>query len=125
QESVYTTSLLSAGGHLCNMLAIGNYDLALESMTPSKILFSLHRNILDLHSFPTRRSSDLPPVPTLLYDGAGPGPLTLTTIGPYRSEEHTSELQSRENIVCRLLLEKKKKINRGIDEATQILQNIP
>src|SRR5690606_40824301 len=28
-----------------------------------------------------------------------------------RSEEHTSELQSRENIVCRLLLEKKKIIN--------------
>src|SRR6266511_4442275 len=27
-----------------------------------------------------------------------------------RSEEHTSELQSRENLVCRLLLEKKKKI---------------
>src|SRR5690606_34909755 len=26
----------------------------------------------------------------------------------YRSEEHTSELQSRENLVCRLLLEKKK-----------------
>src|SRR5436309_8613738 len=30
--------------------------------------------------------------------------------GPSRSEEHTSELQSRENLVCRLLLEKKKKI---------------
>src|SRR5690606_603316 len=31
-------------------------------------------------------------------------------ITPYmRSEEHTSELQSRENLVCRLLLEKKKK----------------
>src|SRR5690606_23411938 len=29
-----------------------------------------------------------------------------------RSEEHTSELQSRENIVCRLLLEKKKKFYR-------------
>src|SRR5207302_7687514 len=29
-----------------------------------------------------------------------------------RSEEHTSELQSRENLVCRLLLEKKKKKNR-------------
>src|SRR5215475_14915586 len=30
--------------------------------------------------------------------------------GPHpRSEEHTSELQSRENLVCRLLLEKKKK----------------
>src|SRR5690606_40458822 len=28
-----------------------------------------------------------------------------------RSEEHTSELQSRENLVCRLLLEKKKKGN--------------
>src|SRR5690606_41873323 len=28
-----------------------------------------------------------------------------------RSEEHTSELQSRENLVCRLLLEKKKKMN--------------
>src|SRR5690606_40581319 len=28
---------------------------------------------------------------------------------PFRSEEHTSELQSRENLVCRLLLEKKKR----------------
>src|SRR5690606_41408337 len=28
--------------------------------------------------------------------------------GSWRSEEHTSELQSRENLVCRLLLEKKK-----------------
>src|SRR5260370_42675622 len=30
---------------------------------------------------------------------------------PARSEEHTSELQSHLNLVCRLLLEKKKKIN--------------
>src|SRR5690606_40584027 len=30
-----------------------------------------------------------------------------------RSEEHTSELQSRENLVCRLLLEKKKKTNQN------------
>src|SRR2546428_9252925 len=29
-----------------------------------------------------------------------------------RSEEHTSELQSRSDLVCRLLLEKKKKINQ-------------
>src|SRR3712207_7430394 len=29
--------------------------------------------------------------------------------GPLRSEEHTSELQSRQYLVCRLLLEKKKK----------------
>src|SRR6266511_5969756 len=32
-----------------------------------------------------------------------------TPTGGERSEEHTSELQSRENLVCRLLLEKKKK----------------
>src|SRR2546421_5786913 len=31
--------------------------------------------------------------------------------GEERSEEHTSELQSRSDLVCRLLLEKKKKIN--------------
>src|SRR3712207_6945437 len=31
-------------------------------------------------------------------------------ISAYRSEEHTSELQSRQYLVCRLLLEKKKKI---------------
>src|SRR6266511_4920152 len=35
-----------------------------------------------------------------------------------RSEEHTSELQSRENIVCRLLLEKKKKINNNLSSIT-------
>src|SRR5438034_6523372 len=32
--------------------------------------------------------------------------------GTYRSEEHTSELQSHSDLVCRLLLEKKKKNNR-------------
>src|SRR5690606_30509963 len=32
-----------------------------------------------------------------------------TRLAPLRSEEHTSELQSRENLVCRLLLEKKKR----------------
>src|SRR2546427_7394326 len=31
-----------------------------------------------------------------------------------RSEEHTSELQSQSNLVCRLLLEKKKKQNRKL-----------
>src|SRR5690606_41951993 len=38
---------------------------------------------------------------------------SLSRAGPFgvsRSEEHTSELQSRENLVCRLLLEKKKKL---------------
>src|SRR5579872_7629452 len=33
---------------------------------------------------------------------------------PKRSEEHTSELQSRPHLVCRLLLEKKKKKQRNI-----------
>src|SRR5690606_40751283 len=34
--------------------------------------------------------------------------LAIETLKKNRSEEHTSELQSRENLVCRLLLEKKK-----------------
>src|SRR2546430_7162479 len=34
-------------------------------------------------------------------------------IAKYRSEEHTSELQSQSNLVCRLLLEKKKKMIIG------------
>src|SRR5688572_31565053 len=33
----------------------------------------------------------------------------FTHVDPSRSEEHTSELQSQSNLVCRLLLEKKKK----------------
>src|SRR3712207_7844177 len=51
------------------------------------------------------------------------GPLTVTDglllLGlfvlfvTYRSEEHTSELQSRQYLVCRLLLEKKKKPHRS------------
>src|SRR2546430_17665489 len=36
--------------------------------------------------------------------------------GDSRSEEHTSELQSQSNLVCRLLLEKKKKQDRSILE---------
>src|SRR5690606_41895164 len=35
-------------------------------------------------------------------------PSPAVEAAPPRSEEHTSELQSRENLVCRLLLEKKK-----------------
>src|SRR5690242_21909233 len=36
-------------------------------------------------------------------------PCSHRAAGPRRSEEHTSELQSHVNLVCRLLLEKKKK----------------
>src|SRR3989442_10770201 len=38
-------------------------------------------------------------------------------LAPSRSEEHTSELQSRPHLVCRLLLEKKKK--KKINEKTE------
>src|SRR5688572_32489907 len=37
--------------------------------------------------------------------------LSLAWLSRSRSEEHTSELQSQSNLVCRLLLEKKKKNN--------------
>src|SRR5438105_6220055 len=71
---------------------------------------SNHRN---LHSFPTRRSSDLttPAQPHGLCAHRASDLLTLDA----RSEEHTSELQSRVDLVCRLLLEKKNSTasNRG------------
>src|SRR3712207_7725839 len=40
----------------------------------------------------------------------------INVFGAKRSEEHTSELQSRQYLVCRLLLEKKKKIYRVIEK---------
>src|SRR5699024_12479498 len=86
--------------------------------------FQLHRVPLDLHSFPTRRSSDLLLFLCLclrcrtecLLEFLGDlaqclgGKLQGVNIGRLvlRSEEHTSELQSRFDLVCRLLLEKKK-----------------
>src|SRR5690606_40912218 len=89
------------------------------------------------HSSPTRRSSDLDPanerraqarpihslvmrfhsapVMTIAPEASGDLRGRCRSTRPpspsrRRSEEHTSELQSRENLVCRLLLEKKKKI---------------
>src|SRR5690606_41185177 len=85
-----------------------------------------------LYSFPTRRSSDLAidaagypksadnalmnkPMVLLmlvllvLYVTMVYGPIAAWLVELFpRSEEHTSELQSREHLVCRLLLEKKK-----------------
>src|SRR5687768_18375777 len=78
----------------------------------------------DLHSFPTRRSSDLRPTARVTRRAgetiAPAGPAAAWPASPAssrqsrretacRSEEHTSELQSRLHLVCRLLLEKKKK----------------
>src|SRR3712207_8774585 len=40
------------------------------------------------------------------------GPRARGVVHPLRSEEYTSELQSRQYLVCRLLLEKKQKIKR-------------
>src|ERR1035438_8881688 len=40
--------------------------------------------------------------------------LSSSTVTITRSEEHTSELQSLRHLVCRLLLEKKKKKNKNI-----------
>src|SRR5436309_4144240 len=43
-------------------------------------------------------------------------PVPTISLPRSRSEEHTSELQSRENLVCRLLLEKKKQNIRKPDK---------
>src|SRR5437870_9962600 len=48
---------------------------------------------------------------TRFEDGAPRPPISAR---PHRSEEHTSELQSRGHLVCRLLLEKKKKNIKSI-----------
>src|SRR5690606_40426876 len=73
-------------------------------------LFSHHVDRPIQHSFPTRRSSDLSTRAELVEALQGDQPKIVFVKGTIdgRSEEHTSELQSRENLVCRLLLEKKK-----------------
>src|SRR5260370_26874569 len=43
--------------------------------------------------------------------------ITQVSDDAHRSEEHTSELQSHLNLVCRLLLEKKKKVDPQADRA--------
>src|SRR5690606_41708598 len=107
---------------------------ALLSSHCSSFLFQRYGDHPHLPSFPTRRSSDLgcatiepPALPDDVVPAAWQGPVEegaavwpnvewwnnfdspeLTALIDDRSEEHTSELQSRENLVCRLLLEKKK-----------------
>src|SRR5690625_5785274 len=73
----------------------------------------------DIHSFPTRRSSDLDlperPPPWAPKTPLAGFELSFKLLGSVvhppchvqRSEEHTSELQSRGHLVCRLLLEKR------------------
>src|SRR5260370_32510941 len=54
------------------------------------------------------------------FNGDGKFDLAVTSVGAsivgVRSEEHTSELQSHLNLVCRLLLEKKKKNDKRISD---------
>src|SRR3712207_8119688 len=55
--------------------------------------------------------------PRLRVEGRAPQVQVLVVL---RSEEHTSELQSRQYLVCRLLLEKKKNNNRTSQVAYRI-----
>src|SRR5207249_11705600 len=107
------------------------------SSLPTYFSFQCHGPHRALHSFPTRRSSDLLPAyldalaprigtPALvigLDSGCGNYEQLWATAslrgllnGVLRSEEHTSELQSRFDLVCRLLLEKKKDQYNKIEE---------
>src|SRR2546430_13383093 len=73
---------------------------------------------LSLHdALPISLSRPRMPAPRCTRQACMPGPLSRrcparpqASARP-RSEEHTSELQSQSNLVCRLLLEKKNKIN--------------
>src|SRR2546430_12045532 len=49
--------------------------------------------------------------PVLIVHVSSPEATNTIRAAQTRSEEHTSELQSQSNLVCRLLLEKKKKMN--------------
>src|SRR5690625_6509669 len=63
--------------------------------------------------FPTRRSSDLCGTHSIRA-AEHQGCLQMQSWSVMRrSEEHTSELQSRGHLVCRLLLEKKKRIRHA------------
>src|SRR5207247_11418320 len=103
-----------------------SYRITCHSLRFLIFLFTSRCHHRTLHSFPTRRSSDLA-IGSLKKGSAmvkavaapmvtrGVGAITrhpvLSAAGAAlktRSEEHTSELQSRVDLVCRLLLEKKK-----------------
>src|SRR5256885_13098403 len=75
-----------------------------STLFPYTTLFRSHACLLDgAHATTRRRGSASAPRRPSLLDGQGDRPR-----GVRRSEEHTSELQSPCNLVCRLLLEKKK-----------------
>src|SRR5256885_11846922 len=86
-----------------------------------------------LFPYPPLSRSELPPLPVPLLMSPLPrvAPPRLSAPAHFmeggnsqiRSEEHTSELQSPCNLVCRLLLEKKKKKNTNLSTTnTQVRQ---
>src|SRR2546421_5718218 len=88
---------------------------------PLEVLYDLS----DLDPAETRRRIQAGPPSIWRYADFLPfdrPPRTALAAGvtPLRSEEHTSELQSRSDLVCRLLLEKKKKMYKKIKRACQL-----
>src|SRR5258708_25276740 len=75
-----------------------------STLFPYTTLFRSHALLGSSHSA-------RPPVVQIVGDRAVEDRLGPDPPGHQRSEEHTSELQSPDHLVCRLLLEKKKKIN--------------
>src|SRR3712207_7968632 len=82
------------------------YTTLFRSIFPS--FSTIHLFVFKLYIFLDQFSivEYLRVAPSLTNSSTAPA-CTFTTL--YRSEEHTSELQSRQYLVCRLLLEKKKK----------------
>src|SRR5690606_37718031 len=74
----------------------------IETDIPSRCAQKLIENQVDVGLVPVAALLDIPNY-KIIAD------YCIGSVGAVRSEEHTSELQSRENLVCRLLLEKKKK----------------
>src|SRR5438034_3306308 len=63
---------------------------------------------LDRPGVADEHSSQVDPPGLAMGDQVGPGPQPSGVEFEHRSEEHTSELQLHSDLVCRLLLEKKK-----------------
>src|SRR2546430_10048451 len=78
-----------------------------STLFPYTTLFRSER--LPAHSRRPRRPDSTRGCLTINVVGRGRRPLPGVPDRRPRSEEHTSELQSQSNLVCRLLLEKKKK----------------
>src|SRR3712207_8384897 len=75
-------------------------------LTASTVCSSLHDESVTLGSISC--ASSAMSVPDSHEFSAGTSGTSIGSLLPARSEEHTSELQSRQYLVCRLLLEKKK-----------------